>query len=44
MTPLSMHVIQISKKLVCGDSGRELELEREKKLTSYQRNLQLLLI
>ena len=31
-------------KLVCRDSGRELELEREKFLTYHQQNLQLLMI
>ena len=31
-------------KLVCKDSGRELEVEREKNLSNHQRNLQLLMI
>ena len=31
-------------KLVCRDNGRELEVEREKNLSSHQRNLQLLMI
>ena len=31
-------------KLVCRDSGRELEVEREKNLSKHQRNLQLLMI
>ena len=31
-------------KLVCRDSGRELEVEREKNLSNHQRNQQLLMI
>ena len=31
-------------KLVCKDSGRELEVEREKNLSNHQPNLQLLMI